>query len=125
MEKLPDGRWHYSWAKIQSFIAFFYFLVIYTRIGWSATALPDVPDGWIFLISVSSAAFLIAKYQNQRQNSYFGSSYGYGSDQLVFNGPGNQPNQLLNNDEVPIPGPDGPSVVVKSVDEDEEKNKNG
>jgi len=106
-----NNEYRYSWARLQSFISFFYFLVLYTKQTWGNNTIPDIPDGWIFLIGVSSATYLVAKYTN---NKVSGFNY---SNNSVYNPPHASVNNL--NDSVIIPGPDGPSALsVKKNDND-------
>lgn len=104
-ERDQDNTYRYSWSRVQSFIAFFYFLVFYTKQFWNTSSIPDVPDGWIFLIGVSSATYLAAKYASR------GSMMGYSNPPIVYNAPHinssvGDPNTTI------LPGPDGPSTLA-------------
>ena len=68
-----------------------------------------MPDGWIFLIGVSSATYLVAKY-TARMN---GIGYSTGP---IYNPPHMQVG-ATGDDITTIPGPDGPSTLsVKKND---------
>jgi len=103
-ERDQDNTYRYSWARIQSVISFFYFLIFYTKQFWNTASIPDVPDGWILLIGVSSATYLAAKYAARAS---FG---GYSASPIVYNPPHlssnpNDPNTTI------LPGPDGPTTL--------------
>lgn len=102
----PDGSFYFSfsWSRIQSVIAFFFFLVFYTKQTWNTHTIPEIPDGWIFLIGVSSATYLVAKYSAMSQyrgmfpsGGSMGSPFGgFGNTyyptngaQPIYNGPNN------------------------------------
>jgi len=108
-ERDSDNVYRYSWSRVQNFIAFFYFLVFYTKQTWNSTNIPDVPDGWIFLIGLSSATYLAAKYSSRING------IGYSSGP-VYNAPHLQGVQS-EMDTTTVPGPDGPSTLsVKKND---------
>jgi len=112
-ERDQNNVYRYSWSRVQSIVSFVYFLVLYTKQTWGTQDLPDVPDGWIFLIGVSSATYLAAKYANRN------SSFGISSSPVVYNAPhvvsqANDPNATI------IPGPDGPSTL--SIEKNEKPN---
>lgn len=108
-ERDVNNVYRFSWARVQSVISFFYFLVFYTKQTWNTGTIPDVPDGWIFLIGVSSATYLVAKYA-ARMNGI-----GYSSGP-IYNAP-HMKNGLDSQDTTVIPGPDGPSTLsVKKND---------
>lgn len=107
-ERDSDNVYRYSWSRVQSFISFFYFLAFYTKQTWSSGNIPDIPDGWIFLIGVSSATYLVAKYSNRMNN------IGYSSSPITYNPP-----HLGNSgpmDTTIIPTPDGPSTLSVKKD---------
>lgn len=107
-ERDADNVYRYSWSRVQSFISFFYFLAFYTKQTWASGTIPDIPDGWIFLIGVSSATYLVAKYSNRMNN------IGYSSSPIAYNPP-----HLSNSDPLNttiIPTPDGPSTLSVKKD---------
>ena len=108
-ERDADNIYRFSWSRVQSFISFFYFLVFYTKQTWNTGTIPDVPEGWIFLIGVSSATYLVAKYA-ARMN---GIGYSTGP---VYNSP-HAPSGIDYQETTIVPGPDGPSTLsVKKND---------
>lgn len=107
-ERDEDNTYRYSWSKVQSFVAFCYFLVLYTKQTWGNNNIPDIPDGWIFLIGVSSAAYLVAKYTAKGNNFYPSSGPVYNPPHLS--------NTSQVGDSMIIPGPDGPSALSVKKD---------
>ena len=116
-ERDADNEYHYSWARVQSFISFFYFLGLYTKQTWVTHEIPDVPEGWIFLIGVSSATYLLAKYSNRYPGMGMGMGFGYGAPPIVYNGPPHTNPQTPPTSSTIVPGPNGPSPLSVMKDD--------